>query len=105
MIPVIMEIDTDFLGLFQIPDITLTCRMELNAWRLIYSALTWTRKFSCKITGKHCEIPKLEKHWENLGKTLKDYWKFNWKINIGKRDTLANIGKSFHSFPRLVFYL
>ena len=51
MIPVIIEIDTDFLGLFQIPDITLTCQTEPNASRLIYSALTWTRKFSCKINS------------------------------------------------------
>ena len=90
MIPVIMEIDTDFLGLFQIPDITLTCRMELNAWRLIYSALTWTRKFSCKITGKHCEIPKLRKPWQNIERLLEiqlenQYWKKrytcqHWKV-------------------------
>ena len=51
MIPVIIEIDAGFLGLFQIPDITLTCRTEPNASRLIYSALTWTRKFSCKINS------------------------------------------------------
>ena len=105
MIPVIMEIDADFLSLSEIPEIILKCWTEPNASRLTHSALTWTHKFSCKITGKNCEIPKLEKHWENLDKTLKDYWKFNWKINIGKRDTLANTGKSFHSFPRLVFYL
>ena len=93
MIPVIREIDTDFLGLFQIPDITLTCRMELNAWRLIYSALTWTRKFSCKITGKNWKnkIGKtLGKPWENIERLLaiqleNQYWKKRytyqrWKV-------------------------
>ena len=40
VISVIKEINTDFLGLFQTPDITLTCLTEPNALWLIYSALT-----------------------------------------------------------------
>ena len=31
VIPLIKEINTDFLGLFQTPDITLTCQTEPNA--------------------------------------------------------------------------
>ena len=31
VIPLILEIDTEFLGLFQTPDMTLTCQMAPNA--------------------------------------------------------------------------
>ena len=40
VIPVIMEMNTVFLGLLQTPDITVTCQTEPNALLLIYSALT-----------------------------------------------------------------
>ena len=94
MIPVIMEIDTEFLGLFQIPDITLTCWMEPNASRLIYSALTWTHKFSHKISQEKIvrfqNWKNIEKPWENIERLLEiqlenQYWKKrytyqHWKI-------------------------
>ena len=38
VIPLILQIDTDFPGLFQTPDMTLTCQMAPNASWLIYSA-------------------------------------------------------------------
>ena len=50
VIPMIKEINTDFLGLFQTPDITLTCQMEPNALWLIYSALTR----HVNLAAKHC---------------------------------------------------
>jgi len=52
-------------------------------------------------TGKNSEIPKLDKHGKILGKILENYWKFSWRTNIGKRDTLTNIGKSCNHLPRL----
>ena len=67
--------------------------------------------FSSKYQRKKLRDSKLDFYWKIIGIILDIYWKFNRNTNIGKRDTLTNIGKSFIVFqgwnsifnlPRLV---